>query len=73
MKPQIEIYDTTLRDGSQGEGINFSVAEKLRIAEKLDSFGVNYIEGAGRAAIPRTWRFSSRPPGAKASRSKATT
>ena len=57
MKPQIEIYDTTLRDGSQGEGINFSVADKLRIAEKLDSIGVQYIEGAGRAAIPRTWRF----------------
>ena len=43
MKPQVEIYDTTLRDGSQGEGINFSVADKLRIAEKLDSFGVHYI------------------------------
>ena len=36
MKPQVEIYDTTLRDGSQGEGINFSAADKLRIAEKLD-------------------------------------
>ena len=37
MKPQVEIYDTTLRDGSQGEGINFSVADKLRIAERLDA------------------------------------
>jgi 2-isopropylmalate synthase len=45
MKPEIEIYDTTLRDGSQGEGINFSVLDKLRIAEKLDGFGVHYIEG----------------------------
>ena len=35
----IEIYDTTLRDGSQGEGVNFSVTDKLRIAEKLDAFG----------------------------------
>ena len=34
MKPQVEIYDTTLRDGSQGEGVNFSVADKLRIAER---------------------------------------
>jgi 2-isopropylmalate synthase len=51
MKPQVEIYDTTLRDGSQGEGINFSVADKLRIAEKLDQFGVHYIEG-GPAPIP---------------------
>src|SRR5580658_8941834 len=45
MRPEIEIYDTTLRDGSQGEGINFSVLDKLRIAEKLDGFGVHYIEG----------------------------
>jgi 2-isopropylmalate synthase len=45
MKPEVEIYDTTLRDGSQGEGINFSVQDKLRIAEKLDGFGVHYIEG----------------------------
>jgi 2-isopropylmalate synthase len=36
MKLEVEIYDTTLRDGSQGEGINFSLADKLRIAEKLD-------------------------------------
>ena len=35
MKPEIEIYDTTLRDGSQGEGINLSVMDKLRIAERL--------------------------------------
>ena len=34
MKPQVEIYDTTLRDGAQGEGINFSAVDKLRIAEK---------------------------------------
>jgi 2-isopropylmalate synthase len=33
MKPKVEIYDTTLRDGSQGEGINFSAADKIRIAE----------------------------------------
>ena len=45
MNPEIEIYDTTLSDGSQGEGISFSVADKLRIAERLDAFGVHYIEG----------------------------
>lgn len=45
MKPKVEIYDTTLRDGAQGEGINFSVMDKLRIAEKLDAFGIHYIEG----------------------------
>src|SRR6266542_3020698 len=45
MKSEVEIYDTTLRDGSQGEGINFSVADKLRIAERIDAFGIHYIEG----------------------------
>src|ERR1017187_10398745 len=53
MKPQVEIYDTTLRDGSQGEGINFSVADKLRIAEKLDAFGVHYIEGGWPGSNPK--------------------
>ncbi|MDR2463982.1 MAG: citramalate synthase [Verrucomicrobiales bacterium] len=41
----VTIYDTTLRDGSQGEGINFSLADKLKIAERLAHFGVHYIEG----------------------------
>jgi 2-isopropylmalate synthase len=45
MKSKVTIYDTTLRDGSQGEGINFSLADKLKIAERLSHFGVHYIEG----------------------------
>src|SRR5205823_10449299 len=53
MKPEVEIYDTTLRDGSQGEGINFSVADKLRIAERLDAFGVHYIEGGWPGSNPK--------------------
>jgi 2-isopropylmalate synthase len=57
MKPQIEIYDTTLRDGSQGEGINFSVADKLRIAERLDAFGVHYIEGGWPGSNPKDMEF----------------
>src|SRR6266404_6203832 len=57
MKPQFELYDTTLRDGSQGEGINFSVADKLRIAEKLDSFGVHYIEGGWPGSNPKDIEF----------------
>ena len=57
MKPEVEIYDTTLRDGSQGEGINFSVIDKLRIAEKLDAFGVHYIEGGFPGANPKDIEF----------------
>src|SRR3954470_1652160 len=57
MKPQVEIYDTTLRDGSQGEGINFSAADKIRIAEKLDTFGVHYIEGGWPGSNPKDMEF----------------
>src|SRR5690348_15691318 len=57
MKPAVEIYDTTLRDGSQGEGINFSVADKLRIAERLDSFGIHYIEGGWPGSNPKDIEF----------------
>ena len=42
---RIQIYDTTLRDGSQGEGISFSLHDKLMIARRLDEMGVDYIEG----------------------------
>jgi 2-isopropylmalate synthase len=53
----VEIYDTTLRDGSQGEGINFSALDKLRIAEKLDAFGVHYIEGGWPGSNPKDMEF----------------
>ncbi len=57
MKPDVEIYDTTLRDGSQGEGINFSVMDKIRIAEKLDAFGIHYIEGGWPGSNPKDIEF----------------
>jgi isopropylmalate/homocitrate/citramalate synthase len=57
---EIKIYDTTLRDGSQGEGISFSVTDKIKIAKKLDEFGVHYIEG-GWPRIQRIWNFLSKP------------
>jgi len=53
----VKIYDTTLRDGTQGEGISFSVADKVRIAEKLDAFGVDYIEGGFPGSNPRDVTF----------------
>jgi 2-isopropylmalate synthase len=57
MAPAIEIYDTTLRDGTQGHGITFSVADKLRIAERLDAFGVAYVEGGWPGSNPRDVEF----------------
>src|SRR5688500_16606105 len=57
MKPDVELYDTTLRDGSQGEGINFSVADKIRIAERLDAFGIHYIEGGWPGSNPKHMEF----------------
>jgi 2-isopropylmalate synthase len=57
MKPKIEVYDTTLRDGSQGEGINFSVMDKLRIAERIDAFGLDYIEGGWPGSNPKDIEF----------------
>jgi 2-isopropylmalate synthase len=57
MTPEIEIYDTTLRDGTQGHGISFSVADKLRIAERLDAFGVHYIEGGWPGSNPKDIEF----------------
>lgn len=56
-KSPIAIYDTTLRDGSQGEGIHFSVVDKLRIAERLDTFGVRYVEGGWPGSNPRDVEF----------------
>jgi 2-isopropylmalate synthase len=49
----VEIYDTTLRDGSQTEDISFSVEDKLRITEKLDELGVHYIEGGWPGSNPK--------------------
>ncbi|MDD3363534.1 MAG: citramalate synthase [Syntrophomonas sp.] len=51
------IYDTTLRDGSQGEGISFSVDDKVKIAKKLDYLGVSYIEGGWPGSNPKDLDF----------------
>ena len=53
----LEIYDTTLRDGAQGVGISFSVSDKLRIAEHLDTLGVSVIEGGWPGANPTDTEF----------------
>ena len=45
MSNGLTIYDTTLRDGAQGEGVHFSLSDKLRLAEKLAAYGIHYVEG----------------------------
>ncbi|MEX0774715.1 MAG: citramalate synthase [Phycisphaeraceae bacterium] len=50
---RIEIYDTTLRDGSQGQGISFSLLDKLKITQHLDALGVDYIEGGFPMSNPK--------------------
>ncbi len=57
---QVEIFDTTLRDGSQAEGLSFTVADKLRVAEQLDRLGVHYIEGGWPGAHPKDREFFER-------------
>lgn len=54
---QVKIYDTTLRDGSQGEGISYSVMDKIRIAEELDTLGIHYIEGGWPGSNPKDMEF----------------
>jgi 2-isopropylmalate synthase len=54
------LYDTTLRDGTQGEGVSLSVDDKLRIARRLDEFGVDYIEGGWPGSNPKDMEFFDR-------------
>ena len=54
---KIELFDTTLRDGTQGEGVNLSVEDKIRLAKRLDEFGINIIEGGWPGSNPRDKEF----------------
>ena len=56
-KVDVQIYDTTLRDGTQGEGISLSVADKLKVTVALDKFGMAYIEGGWPGANPKDDAF----------------
>ena len=54
---EVKIYDTTLRDGAQGEDISFSFEDKLRISQKLDELGIHYIEGGWPGSNPKDVRY----------------
>ena len=56
----VELYDTTLRDGTQGEGVSFSVEDKLKITRKLDELGIHYIEGGWPGSNPKDVEYFER-------------
>jgi 2-isopropylmalate synthase len=60
---EITLYDTTLRDGAQREGISFSLDDKLKIARRLDRLGVSYIEGGWPGSNPKDMAFFQEAPG----------
>ena len=60
MGEKIFIYDTSLRDGTQGEDISYSVDDKIKIAHRLDAFGVDYIEGGWPGSNPKDMEFFER-------------
>jgi len=57
MSLKVKLYDTTLRDGAQGEGISYSVMDKIRIAQELDMLGIHYIEGGWPGSNPKDMEF----------------
>ncbi len=60
MLKKVELYDTTLRDGAQTEGISYSVNDKLKLTEKIASLGIDYIEGGWPGSNPKDMQFFSK-------------
>ncbi|WP_227764505.1 citramalate synthase [Zhaonella formicivorans] len=69
---RVYLYDTTLRDGSQGEGISFSVHDKLKITARLDRLGVDYIEGGWPGSNPKDLEYFQQVRELKLSHAKVT-
>jgi 2-isopropylmalate synthase len=69
---KIFLYDTTLRDGTQREGISLSLDDKLKIAKKLDEFGIDYIEGGWPGSNPKDVEFFQRVPSLNLQHAKVT-
>ena len=57
MNRYIEIFDSTLRDGAQGQGISFSLEDKLKIVKALDEVGIDYIEAGNPGSNPKDMEF----------------
>lgn len=67
---RIEIYDSTLRDGAQGQGVSFSLSDKIRIVKALDDFGIDYIEAGFPASNPKDAEFFRKMQSEKLSHAK---
>ncbi|MGB9677416.1 MAG: citramalate synthase, partial [Candidatus Ratteibacteria bacterium] len=67
---KIEVYDTTLRDGCQGENIFFTLNDKIKICEKLDEFGIDFIEGGWPGSNPKDIAFFKKIKNKKFNKSK---
>ncbi|MBY0354136.1 MAG: citramalate synthase [Rickettsiales bacterium] len=68
MTDRVYLYDSTLRDGAQARGVDFTVADKRAIALELDAFGIDYVEGGWPGANPRDDAFFAEPPALKQTR-----
>src|SRR5215210_7870855 len=66
----VTLYDTTLRDGSQGAGVSFSLQDKLRVARKLDEIGIHYIEAGWPGSNPKDEAFFAEARSLSLSRAK---
>jgi 2-isopropylmalate synthase len=65
---RVYLFDSTLRDGAQTQGVDFSVADKLAIAQALDELGIDYIEGGWPGANPTDDAVFAEPPALKTAR-----
>lgn len=70
MNRAIEIFDSTLRDGAQGQGVSFSLEDKLKIVKALDEFGVDYIEAGNPGSNPKDMEFFKQIKNIKLNKSK---
>src|SRR5690606_17685879 len=65
---RVYLFDSTLRDGAQTQGVDFSVTDKIALAEALDRFGIDYVEGGWPGANPTDDAFFQAPPALKSAR-----
>ena len=68
IKDKIYLFDTTLRDGAQTQGVDFSLDDKFKLAKALDDLGLDYIEGGWPEANPLDTKFFNNPPKFKQSK-----